>query len=77
VWTVTADSLTRSPRVLLFALETLGSARLVLGSDHPFKLAVDDPAAELHRLPLNPTVRRRLVVDNALDRLRLPVAAPA
>lgn len=70
------DSLTHSPRVLAFALETFGSDRIVLGSDYPFKLGVDDPVAELDRLSLDPSVRRRLVVDNARDLLRLPVPTP-
>ena len=77
VWTAAADPLTQSPRVLLFALETFGSERIVLGIDHPFKLAVDDPTAERHRLPMDPAMRRRLVDDNVRDRLRLPVAPPA
>ena len=70
------DSLTHSPRVLAFALETFGSDRIVLGSDYPFKLGVDDPVAELDRVPLDPAVRRKLVVDNARDLLRLPVITP-
>src|SRR5262247_1980606 len=69
------DSLTHSPRVLAFALETFGSERIVLGSDYPFKLGVDDPVAELDRLALAADVRRRLVADNARELLRLPVPA--
>ena len=69
------DSLTHSPQVLAFALETFGSERIVLGSDYPFKLGVDDPVAELDRLALAADVRRRLVADNARELLRLPVPA--
>ncbi len=45
VWTAAADPLTHSLRVLLFALETFGSERIVLGSDYPFK-------RDLLRLPV-------------------------
>jgi hypothetical protein len=38
---------------------------------------VDDPVAELDRLPLAADVRRRLVAGNARELLRLPVAATA
>jgi aminocarboxymuconate-semialdehyde decarboxylase len=68
------DSLTHSPRVLAFALETFGSERIVLGSDYPFKLGVDDPVAELDRLGLDATARRRLTTDNARELLGLSTA---
>jgi aminocarboxymuconate-semialdehyde decarboxylase len=68
------DSLTHSPRVLAFALETFGSERIVLGSDYPFKLGVDDPVAELDRLGLDATIRRRLTTDNARELLGLSSA---
>ena len=61
------DSLTHSPRVLAFALETFGPERIVLGSDYPFKLGVDDPVAELAPLALDAATRRRLTVDNARE----------
>jgi aminocarboxymuconate-semialdehyde decarboxylase len=69
------DSLTHSPRVLAFALETFGSERIVLGSDYPFKLGVDDPVAELDRLSLDAAARRRVTTDNARELLGLPIAA--
>jgi aminocarboxymuconate-semialdehyde decarboxylase len=65
------DSLTHSPRVLGFALETFGSERIVLGSDYPFKLGVDDPVAELAPLDLDAATRRRLTTDNAREFLGL------
>lgn len=65
------DSLTHSPRVLAFALETFGSHRIVLGSDYPFKLGVDDPVGELEPLGLDAATRRRLTTDNALEFLAL------
>ncbi len=68
VW---VDTLTHSPRVLAFALETFGTERVVLGSDYPFKLGVDDPVAALDPLALDPATRQRLLADNARDFLRL------
>jgi aminocarboxymuconate-semialdehyde decarboxylase len=69
VW---VDSLTLSPRVLAFALDTFGAERVVLGSDYPFKMGVDDPVRALDPLALDPVTRRRLTVDNAREFLALP-----
>ena len=66
------DSLTHSPRVLALALETFGRDRIVLGSDYPFKMGVDDPVAELAPLGLDAATRQRLTADNARDLLGLP-----
>ena len=65
------DSLTLSPRVLAFALETFGAQRIVLGSDYPFKMGVDDPVAALADVTLDAATRQRLTVDNARELLRL------
>jgi aminocarboxymuconate-semialdehyde decarboxylase len=65
------DSLTHSPRVLKFALETFGSERIVLGSDYPFKPGVDDPVDELEPLGLDAATRCRLTTDNARELLAL------
>ena len=65
------DSLTHSSRVLGFALETFGSERIVLGSDYPFKLGVDDPVGELEPLGLDVATRRRLTTGNARELLGL------
>lgn len=62
VW---VDSLTLSPRVLAFALETFGPERIVLGSDYPFRLGTDDALGALAPLALAPDHRRRLARDNA------------
>ena len=48
-----------------------GSERIVLGSDYPFKLGVDDPVDELEPLGLDAATRRRLTTDNARERLAL------
>ena len=65
------DSLTLSPRVLAFALETFGPERIVLGSDYPFKMGVDDPVAALGGVSLDAATRQRLLVDNAREFLAL------
>lgn len=68
VW---VDTLTFSPRVLSFALETFGAERLVIGSDYPFRLGTDDPLGGLAPLALDASVRTRLTRDNAREFLRL------
>ena len=69
VW---VDSLTLSPRVLAFALDTFGPERIVLGSDYPFKMGVDDPVGALDPLRLDAATRRRVTRDNARELLALP-----
>ena len=65
------DSLTLSPRVLGFALETFGAERVVLGSDYPFRLGTGDPLGALAPLALDPAARTRLTRDNAREFLGL------
>jgi aminocarboxymuconate-semialdehyde decarboxylase len=69
VW---VDSLTLSPKVLAFALDTFGLERIVLGSDYPFKMGVDDPVSALDALGLDAATRCRLTEDNAREFLALP-----
>lgn len=68
VW---VDSLTLSPKVLAFALDTFGAERVVLGSDYPFKMGVGDPVGALDPLGLDAATRRRLTRDNAREFLGL------
>jgi aminocarboxymuconate-semialdehyde decarboxylase len=65
------DSLTLSPKVLAFALDTFGAERVVLGSDYPFKMGVDDPVGALDPLGLDAATRQRLTRDNAREFLGL------
>jgi len=66
VW---VDSLTLSPRVLSFALETFGPERVVVGSDYPFRLGSDDPVGALAHL--DGPARARLTRENAREYLGL------
>ena len=68
VW---VDTLTLSPRVLTFALETFGPERVMVGSDYPFKLGSDDPVGALASLAVDPTTRARITRENARDFLGL------
>jgi aminocarboxymuconate-semialdehyde decarboxylase len=45
------DSITHSPAALRFLLDTLGAARVVMGTDYPFAMGVDDPVALLAGVP--------------------------
>jgi aminocarboxymuconate-semialdehyde decarboxylase len=65
------DSLTLSPRVLTFALETFGASQIVLGSDYPFKMGVDDPIAALAEAKVDAATHQRITVDNARELLGL------
>lgn len=60
-----------APRARLRARDLRSRARVVLGSDYPFKLGVDDPVAALEPLALDPATRRRLLADNAREFLGL------
>jgi aminocarboxymuconate-semialdehyde decarboxylase len=68
VW---VDSLTLSPRVLRFALDTFGAERVVVGSDYPFRLGSDDPVGALASADLDAGTRARLTRDNAREYLGL------
>jgi aminocarboxymuconate-semialdehyde decarboxylase len=65
------DTLTLSPRVLTFALETFGAERVMVGSDYPFRLGSDDPVGALQPLGFDTRTRARITRDNARDFLGL------
>ncbi len=48
-----ADTLAHSPAVVDLAVEVLGVDRLVLGSDYPFPMGVDDPRTTIAHLDRN------------------------
>jgi aminocarboxymuconate-semialdehyde decarboxylase len=69
------DSLTHSARALRFALDTHGPDRVVLGSDYPFRMGVDDPVAALDETPLDAATRWRILETNAQEFLGLGTPA--
>jgi aminocarboxymuconate-semialdehyde decarboxylase len=58
-----ADCLAHDPLVVSQALETFGADKLVLGSDWPFPMGIEDPAATVAHL--GEELARRIAVDNA------------
>jgi aminocarboxymuconate-semialdehyde decarboxylase len=59
-----ADCVLHDPAVLDLALHTLGADRLVLGSDYPFPMGLDDPFDSIAHL--EPTLRDRIARNGAL-----------
>lgn len=57
------DCLAHDPALVTLALETFGEERLVLGSDWPFPMGVEDPRALVAHL--DPALQARIAVDNA------------
>jgi aminocarboxymuconate-semialdehyde decarboxylase len=45
------DSITHSRPALRYLLDTLGADHVVMGTDYPFAMGVDDPVAALDGLP--------------------------
>ncbi|MFJ9535813.1 amidohydrolase family protein [Streptomyces sp. NPDC101225] len=64
------DALVYTPRALRHLVEEVGSDRVVLGTDHPFDMGVDDPVARLDAAGLAPADRAAIAGGNALDLLR-------
>jgi len=60
---LSVDCLAHDPAVVSLALETFGEERLVLGSDWPFPMGIDDPRELVAHLPAD--LRARIAVDNA------------
>ncbi|NEA98472.1 amidohydrolase family protein [Streptomyces sp. SID13726] len=63
------DSLVYTPRALRHLVEEVGADRVVLGTDHPFDMGVDDPVARLDAAGLAPADRAAVAGGNALDLL--------
>ena len=60
-----ADSLTHSPRALQFLVETIGEDHVMLGSDYPFDMGVDDPVGAMHEAIEAGPVRDKVAGLNA------------
>ncbi|MEU6259931.1 amidohydrolase family protein [Streptomyces sp. NPDC047043] len=63
------DALVYTPRALRHLVEEVGADRVVLGTDHPFDMGVDDPLARLDAAGLAPADRAAVAGGNALDLL--------
>jgi aminocarboxymuconate-semialdehyde decarboxylase len=57
------DCLAHDPLVVSQAVEVFGEDKLVLGSDWPFPMGIEDPANLVAHL--DPALQRRIAVDNA------------
>jgi aminocarboxymuconate-semialdehyde decarboxylase len=71
------DSLTHSAAALQFLIDSVGSERVLLGTDYPYDMAEPEPVqrvAQLERLP--EAARARVLGDNAARLFRLPVPVP-
>ncbi|MGW1026363.1 amidohydrolase family protein [Streptomyces sp. NPDC002577] len=63
------DALVYTPRALRHLVDEVGADRVVLGTDYPFDMGVDDPAARLDAAGLSPADRDAVAGGNALDLL--------
>lgn len=66
------DSLVHTPQALRMLVAAAGADRVVLGSDAPFDMGVDDPVARLDAAGLPPEERDRIARTNAADLGLLP-----
>jgi predicted TIM-barrel fold metal-dependent hydrolase len=63
------DALVYTPGALRHLVEEVGADRVVLGTDHPFDMGVDDPVDRLDAAGLAPADRAAVAGGNALDLL--------
>ncbi|KPI20402.1 Aminocarboxymuconate-semialdehyde decarboxylase [Actinobacteria bacterium OK074] len=63
------DALVYTPEALRHLVAAVGADRVVLGTDHPFDMGVDDPVARLDAAGLAPADRAAVAGGNALDLL--------
>ena len=63
------DALVYTPGALRHLVAAVGADRVVLGTDHPFDMGVDDPVARLDAAGLAPADRAAVAGGNALDLL--------
>ncbi len=60
------DSLVHDKQALRAALALFGESRVALGSDYPFPLGEDQPGALVASLRLDPSLRSKVLWDNAM-----------
>ncbi|MCA3749391.1 MAG: amidohydrolase [Rubrobacter sp.] len=67
------DSLVYEPGALADLVRTVGADRVMLGSDYPFDMGVEDPVGHVRAAPgLSPAEREAICGGNAAELLRLP-----
>jgi aminocarboxymuconate-semialdehyde decarboxylase len=70
------DSLVHDPEALRYLMKVVSDRRVVLGSDYPFPLGEEHPGRLIESMDdLSRDVKRRLLVDNALDFLGMSAGA--
>ncbi|MRG58301.1 amidohydrolase family protein [Agromyces sp. CFH 90414] len=69
------DSLVHTPEALRALVAAVGSDRVVLGSDYPFDMGVDDPVERVLAARLPATDAERILRGTAVDLLGLPAAS--
>ena len=68
------DSWVADPRALQYLLDTVGTDRVMLGTDYPFPLGEQEPGAGIAALDLDPIGQARLYHGTALEWLDLPAS---
>jgi aminocarboxymuconate-semialdehyde decarboxylase len=73
------DSLVHTPGALRALVEAAGADRVLLGTDYPFDMGVDDPVERVHEAGLDADAEAAIIGANAaeLAALRLPVGSRA
>jgi len=66
------DSWVADQRALRYLLDTVGSERVMLGTDYPFPLGEQEPGAGIAALGLSEDEQSRLYHGTALEWLGLP-----
>ncbi|WP_036280155.1 amidohydrolase family protein [Microbacterium sp. CH12i] len=69
------DTVVHSPTSLRHLIEVAGADRVVLGSDFPFDMGLDDPVAFVQGAGLSAEVAQRILAGNAADLLTGKVQA--
>jgi aminocarboxymuconate-semialdehyde decarboxylase len=65
------DSLVHDPAVLSYMIELMGTGSIALGSDYPFPLGEHHPGSMIEAMPLEASVKDRLLAGTALEWLAL------
>ena len=68
------DSWVADPRALQYLLDTVGTDRVMLGTDYPFPLGEQEPGAGIAALDLDSIGQARLYHGTALEWLDLPAS---